>query len=84
MREKRYWFNCIEEGIMNDNAKKFRGGRIEVFDSKSKSGYAVYEGRWWLPIEIAQQFYDLFDGYETDDLPYLRFDMREVENDQNK
>ncbi len=75
--KKRYFFSVVEEMIMNENAEKFRGGRIEVYDNKSKNGYAVYEGRWWLPIQIAQQFYDLFDGLETDDLPYLRFDMRD-------
>jgi hypothetical protein len=73
-KSKRYYFNVVEEFIMNDNAKHFRGGRIEVFDIKAKLGYAVYEARWWLPIEIAQKFYDLFDGFETDHLPYLRFD----------
>lgn len=75
MKNKRYHFSCVEEMIMNENAQKFRGGRIEVYDSKSKSGYAVYEARWWLPIDIAERFYDLFDGYETDDLPRFNFNM---------
>ena len=45
MKKKRYFLSVIEEMIQNPEYEMYRGGRIEVYDSKFKSGYAVYEGR---------------------------------------
>jgi hypothetical protein len=64
---------------MNENAKYFAGGRIEVYDERSKNGYAVYEGRFWIPIELMSAFRECFDYKELDRLPYLNFDMRDYE-----
>ncbi len=77
MKKKRYFLSVIEEGIQNPKYQMFRGGRIEVYDSKSKSGYAVYEARWLVPLEVADAFRALWDFKEFDYLPYIRFDMKE-------
>lgn len=31
-KKKRYFFNVVEEMIMNEKAEKFCAGRIEVYD----------------------------------------------------
>jgi hypothetical protein len=36
-KKKRYFFNVVEEMIMNPKSKKFRAGRIEVYDLNAKS-----------------------------------------------
>ena len=73
MKKKRYFFNVIEEMIMNENAEHFRGGRIEVYDEWADSPYAVYEARFWLPIEFYQQFRDTFDFKRSDHLPEIQW-----------
>ena len=73
MKEKRFWFNCVEQMVLNPLFLGFRSFRVEVFDNKSKSPYQIYEASFLVPEEIFQKLYDLFDGYETD-LP-MRIDF---------
>jgi len=75
MKHKRYRYSITEEAIMNMKFSQYRGGRVEVFDRKDKSGYAVYEGRFLIPEEIRDKFYDLFDGLETDLPLQISFDF---------
>jgi len=77
MKKKRYFFSVIEESVMNPKYQWGRGGRIEVYDRKDKSGYAVYEARWFLPIEFADKFREIFDFKESDKLPYINWDQKE-------
>ena len=72
-KKGRYWFNVIEEFVMNPAYQWGRGGRIEVYDSKSKSGYAVYEARWFLPVEFADKFREIFDFKSSDHMPFVRW-----------
>ena len=76
--KKRYFLSVVEEMIQNPKYFKYRGGRIEVYDSKSKSGYAVYEGRFLVPCEIMEDFRDLWDMKEFGCLPYLQFDYEKA------
>jgi adenine specific DNA methylase Mod len=71
--EKRFFFNVIEEMIMNPQYAGYRGGRIEVYDSEDESGYAVYEGRFFLPEEFYHEFREIFDFKYTD--KFVRIDF---------
>jgi len=73
---KKYWFNVIEEAIMNENAKYFAGGRIAVFERDKQ--YAVYEARFWIPIEFMDAFREVFDFKESDHMPMIRWDYEEL------
>ena len=74
--KKRYFFNVIEEMIMNPKYSKFRGGRIEVYDKKRKDGYASYEARFLIPAEFMDAFREVFDFKESDEMPYIRWDIK--------
>ena len=74
---KRYFFSVVEEVVMNPDYQWGRGGRIEVYDNKCKDGYAIYEARWFLPIEFADKFREVFDFKESDRLPYINWNQKE-------
>ena len=74
---KRYFLSVVEECVMNPKYQWGRGGRIEVFDRRDKSGYACYEGRWFVPEETADAFREIWDFKEFDHLPYLDFNHKE-------
>jgi len=80
-KSKKYWFSVVEEFIMNENAKYFRGGRIEVYDRDSKTGYAIWEARFWIPIEFYDQFRETFDFKESDNMPYINWDYKPKEKE---
>ena len=79
-KKKRYFFSVIEEGIKDTKYKGFRGGRIEVFDSKSKDGYAVYEARFLIPREFMSSFREVWDFKESDEMPFIHWDYSEVKD----
>ena len=70
----RYFFSVIEESVMNPEYRWGRGGRIEVYDSKDKRGYAMYEARWFVPVEFADAFREVFDFKYSDHLPVIRWE----------
>ena len=78
--KKRFFINVVEECIQNPKYFGYRGGRLELYDEKSNTGYAIYEGRFLIPEELIEKFRECFDFVEVDKLPYLRFDMEELEN----
>jgi len=65
-QKKRYFYTFTEEMIMNREYDGYFGGRIEVYDRKSESPYAVYEGRVFLPRECYSKFRECFDMLESD------------------
>lgn len=79
-KKKRYFFNVVEEMIMNPQYKGCRGGRIEVYNRKEKSGYACYEARFLIPEEFMDGFRKLWDFKEADKMPYIRWDKVEEDN----
>ena len=80
-KRKRYFFSVIEEGIQNPKFAGYRGGRIEVYDRKSKSGYACYEARFLIPKEFIDTFRDTWDFKESDKMPYIIWDYEEQNKD---
>ena len=78
-QKKRYFFSVVEEMVMNPDYQWGRGGRIEVYDSKSKDGYAIYEARFFIPKEFMDAFREVFDFKESDKLPMIRWDQKEEE-----
>jgi len=75
MEPKRYSFSVVEEAVLNPAFKGFRGGRIEVYDRRNKSGYAVYEARFLLPNEFFDGFYELWDGKESNLMPKITWEV---------
>jgi len=75
---KRYWFSVVEEAVLNTEYRGYRGGRIEVFDLTNDSSYSIYEARFLLPEEFMEDFYEMWDGRESDLMPMIRW---EVEGD---
>ncbi len=78
-KSKRYWFSIIEEGIQNLKFAHFRGGRIEVYDTKDKlsGSYPIYEARFMIPEEFMLGFRELFDFKESNRMPFIRWDIKE-------
>jgi hypothetical protein len=80
-KKKRYFFSVVEEMVMNPQYKGYRGGRIEVYDRKEKSGYACYEARFLIPEEFMDDFRKTWDFKESDKMPYIRWDYKvEIDN----
>jgi len=78
-KKKRYFFSVIEEGIFDPKYKGWRGGRIEVYDKKAKTGYASYEARFFIPEEFYWPFREIWDFKESDKMPYIIWDYKEKE-----
>jgi len=76
-KKKRYFFSVVEEVIMNPKYQDYRGGRIEVYDRKDKSGYACYEARFFIPKEFINSFRETWDFKESDRMPFIHWDYPE-------
>jgi hypothetical protein len=63
---KRFTYSTVGYGVFSLMGEKYRMGRIEVFDSKDDSGYAVHEGIYCMPHEAAAKFEDFIEDLETD------------------
>ncbi len=63
-KKKRFFITITEECVLNKNYFGFRGGRVEIYDRKSKDGYAVWEFRFFVPEFIYQQFHEMLDFKE--------------------
>lgn len=70
--KKRYSYSCVGEGLFSSLGKLYRAGRIEIFDSHRQDGYAIDEGRFFLPFEVSSQIEDFFDDLETDYPIYIQ------------
>jgi hypothetical protein len=62
----RFYYSTVGYGVFSLMGEKYRMGRIEVFDSEDKSGYAVSEGIYTMPHVAASQFEDFMDSLETE------------------
>lgn len=83
VQKKKYFFNIIEEYVLNPDYYGYRGGRVEVFDRDDDSGYAMAEYRLFMPAEFWDKFCDVFD-FEESDLPVeIVWDM-EIVKTNNK
>jgi hypothetical protein len=68
-KEKRYFFNVVEECVMNPKYQWGRGGRIEV--SEVGHDYPIYEARFFLPCEFMEKFRDTFDFESSNHMPMI-------------
>ena len=73
-KTKKYFFNVIEEGIQNPDYFGYCGGRIEVYDRDSDTGYAIYEARFLIPEELMGAFRETFDFKESDKMPFIKWE----------
>lgn len=62
----RFSYSTVGYGVFSLFGEKYRMGRIEIFDSKDDSGYAVSEGTYSMPFVAANQFEDFIESLETD------------------
>ena len=83
-KKKRYFFTLTEEMVMNKKYESFCAGRIEVFDSKNNTGYACYEARFTIPREFMEDFRKTWDGKESDEMPYIRWDYPKEKQSDSK
>ncbi|MBI5196570.1 MAG: hypothetical protein HZA10_09625 [Nitrospirae bacterium] len=83
-KKKRYFFSIVEEMIMNEKAKRFCAGRIEVYDNKDDRGYACYEARFLIPREFMDDFRKTWDRKESDEMPYIRWDYKSALENRKK
>jgi len=71
---KKYWFNVVEEAVLNPDYAGYRAARVEVFENDST--YAIYEARVLLPTEFFDDFYELFDLKESDLMPRIIWEAK--------
>lgn len=77
-RKKRYFFNVVEEMVMNSRFEGYRAGRIEIYDRRGETR----EARFLIPEEFMADFRKLWDSKETDKMPYIRWDCGITENNK--
>ena len=51
----RYYYSTVGYGVFSLLGERYRMGRIEIFDKKNESGYAVDEGVYCMPFVSANQ-----------------------------
>ena len=59
-------YSTVGYGVFSLFGEKYRMGRVEIFDSKDDSGYAIAEGSYSMPHIAANQFEDFIESLETD------------------
>ena len=62
----RYNYSTTGYGVFSILGYFYAAGRIEIYDNKSKSGYAIDEGTYWIPLKHENKVRDFFDDLETD------------------
>jgi hypothetical protein len=62
----RYSYSTVGYGVFSLLGERYRMGRIEIFDRKDHSGYAIDEGTYCMPFVAANQFEDFIESLETD------------------
>lgn len=65
-REGRYSYSCVGYGVFSLMGERYRMGRVEIFDQKDDSGYAIDEGSYCMPFESANQFENFIENIQTD------------------
>ena len=74
-RSKRMFYSVVEEFSYNKDYNDFCMGRIEIFDSHNKSGYAIDEARFIIPAELFDEFREWIDFKESDYPIMIKFNM---------
>lgn len=72
MSNKRFSYETVGYGVFTLLGEKYRVGRIEIYDSKNKSGFPIEEGTYWFPHSVAHKFEEFIESLETDLPVYIR------------
>ena len=64
--QKRYYFNCVEQMLMNPDYKGFRCFRVEIFDREAKTPFQIDEVHFMIPEELFHGLYEAIDFKEAD------------------
>jgi len=72
-KQKRYWLCCIEESILNESSlyRGYRYFRVEIYDNRSNSGYAMGEASFMVPEELYEGLREALDMKEINRLPKI-------------
>lgn len=62
----RYSYSTVGYGVFSLLGEKYRMGRVEIFDEKNDSGYAINEGTYCMPFIAANQFENFIESLETE------------------
>ena len=82
MKKGRYFLSVVEECIMNRTFDGFRAGRIEIYDEKKDTPYAIDEARFMIPEEFIEGFRELFDFKHTDKPIRIDWDMFQYDDEK--
>jgi len=74
-KSKRFFYSVVEEFSYNEDYNAFCMGRVEIFDSHNKSGYAIGEARFIIPAELFPKFREWIDFKESDYPIMIKWDM---------
>ena len=82
-KEKKYFFNIVEYGVVNPKFAGYRSGRIEVL--KRGEHYAIDEGNFLIPEEMdVNAFRDWLDFKSVDRPMRIRLDMFKYPDEDKK
>src|SRR3990167_1133074 len=71
MKQKRYSFSVVGQGIMNPLYFDYDSFRVEIYDRKRKDGYAVAEASFLVPLDLVESLRAIFENYESDVMPVI-------------
>ena len=63
----RYSYSTTGYGVFSLMGEVYATGRIEVYDEKEWSGYAISEGNYWVPLNVEDTVRKFFRNLKTDE-----------------
>ena len=81
MRAKKFFLSFVEEAVLNPAWEGYVGGRVEVHDGGSDTGYAVEEIRFL--TNRLSEYYRLRDEYDFKEVGKARLDRLREEIGKN-
>jgi hypothetical protein len=81
-QSKKYFISFVEEAVMNPDWAGYVGGRIEVSDVGSDTGYAAEEIRFFTKNRLSE-FYRLRDEYDFKEINAAQLDRLRKEVAKN-
>ena len=63
----RYSYSTTGYGVFSLMGEVYATGRIEVYDERETSGYAISEGNYWVPLNVEDTVRKFFRNLKTDE-----------------
>ena len=78
-KRKRFLYSVVEEAVLNPEFYGYAGGRIEMYDAKSKDPYPS-EYRFLIPEEMMEDFRKWIDFQGSDKPVYIMMNTPIIKN----